>query len=971
MTPERWSRVKSLFQAALDLPPAEREPMLRRRCERDPELLSEVLTLLERHRTDSFLETPAAEVAAAAEEAPEAAGLRIGSYRVEREIGRGGMGAVYLAVRDDDEYRKEVAVKLVKRGMDADHVVRRFRNERQILAQLDHPGIAKLLDGGTTEDGRPYLVMELVHGEPITRYSESRGLGLGSRLELFRRVCGAVQYAHQNLVVHRDLKPSNILVTGEGHPKLLDFGIAKILDPTSGGDEATVTAMRMLTPEYGSPEQVRGRPITTASDVYSLGVLLYELLAGRRPYRLATHAPEEVARAVCEQEPDRPSTATGNRRLVGDLDTIVMKALQKEPGRRYGSVEQLSEDVRRYLVGLPVLARPDTVGYRAAKFVWRHRTGVAAAALATVSLLGGLGATLWQARVAEAERQRAEAERARAQKRFEDVRRLAGSFLFEFHDAIYGLEGALPAKQLVVKRGLEYLESLAAEAGSDPTLRIELARAYFKLAGVQGSPWVALTLGDSVGATKSLRRGLELLGPVDEERLDDTIERAKAREVAAILEPLGRLQTMTGDVPGGLESHRRLMAIQEALGRGRTLDDRARDGILQAYQTAGDTWWFAGDWARALALFEKAVVAARQCDKSALAPGVVDGELGCAAWRVGLMSQYGADITMERLGDSRGRESLLARAQEAHETGVQAKKALVAADPSNAFWRRLLAESHLNLALVYADRGQQAAARARFREALSLSATVGEPHAVARVHFDWLQSPARLGDGSPQLRDAEVGLRRLGEAPAADPQNDQVPYGVGLAHEILAEVHGRVRDTVAEERALRSALAAHERSLGMNATNPAYFLAHSRAATSLARRLVEDGRLDAAREVTQRARATLESRAQAGRGFPTVLAEVAWFLLTCEPRQLRDTGAALAYAEQAVAQREGDSPDALATLAVARFWNGDGAGAVEAALRVYSLLPTAAAGRDEATLRREIPVNLQRLRPRPSRRLYF
>jgi len=417
---ERWARVKELFEAAVDLDPNQRMALLDKECGGDETLRGEIESLLRSdERTHGFIEQPAFEIPRNlfAEEEPFA-GRQFGAYQVIREIGRGGLGAVYLAARADDEYRKQVAIKLVRRGLDTEDILRRFRTERQILAQLDHPNIARLIDGGTTDDGLPYFVMEYVNGEPINAYCDANALPTTERLKLFRKVCAAVTYAHQNLVIHRDLKPSNILVTQEGEPKLLDFGIAKLL---CTGDELftqTIPALRVMTPEYASPEQVKGEKIMTTSDVYSLGVLFYELLTGQRPYRLKTRTPEEIARAITEQEPDRPSTIhaehsdsrTQNpKSLRGDLDNIVLMAMRKEPARRYASVGQFSDDIRRHLEGLPVRARKDTVTYRASKFVNRHRIGVAAAALVMLSLVGGIVTTLRQAQTAERAKVKAEA----------------------------------------------------------------------------------------------------------------------------------------------------------------------------------------------------------------------------------------------------------------------------------------------------------------------------------------------------------------------------------------------------------------------------------------------------------------------------------------------------------------------------------------------------------------------------------
>jgi serine/threonine protein kinase/tetratricopeptide (TPR) repeat protein len=388
MNPERWQRIEELFCTVVDRPHAEREAYLTRVCDGDEELRREVLSLLERDTSEDFIQAPIAGVAKSLSPDPpdEFTEDRIGPYRLIRIVGRGGMGAVYEAVRDDDQFQQQVAIKLIKGGMDSDFVRKRFVLERQILASLDHPHIARLFDGGTTKDLRPYFVMEFVDGEPITEYCHRHNLSLDDKLKLFRDVCSAVQHAHQKLVVHRDLKPSNIMVTADGTPKLLDFGIAKLLalDP---GDASTrtETALRLMTPDYASPEQVRGGAITTMTDVYSLGVVLYELLTDRRPYQFNTYSPYEIEHAICDTEAPAPSDVARHqssappklaRQLAGDLDNIILMALRKEPVRRYQSVEQFSEDIRRYMTGLPVIARKDTFRYRAGKFARRHKAGV-------------------------------------------------------------------------------------------------------------------------------------------------------------------------------------------------------------------------------------------------------------------------------------------------------------------------------------------------------------------------------------------------------------------------------------------------------------------------------------------------------------------------------------------------------------------------------------------------------------------
>ena len=390
MLRDRWDEVSRISSEALELPPEERAAFVAAQCSDDEELRSEVSSLLEQAgKTSRPLDRP---VGALGKLFPDregalAEGDSVGPYRIVDEIGRGGMGRIFRAVRDDQEFHREVALKVIRRGMDTDDILRRFRAERQILARLDHPNIARLLDGGATESGRPYFAMELIRGLPITDYCREQSLSIEERLRLFCEVCAAGHYAHRNLIVHRDLKPGNILVTPEGVPKLLDFGIAKVLvvDPNDPSVEHTRADLRVLTPEYASPEQVRGEPISTASDVYSLGVLLYELLSGERPH---TGEGTEIERAICEAEPRKPSTvARVGRRLRGDLDHIVLMALRKEPERRYSSLQQLAEDIDRHLRGIPVIARKETVFYIARKFVRRNSVTVFSSTLAAVALL--------------------------------------------------------------------------------------------------------------------------------------------------------------------------------------------------------------------------------------------------------------------------------------------------------------------------------------------------------------------------------------------------------------------------------------------------------------------------------------------------------------------------------------------------------------------------------------------------------
>ncbi len=602
MTPELWQRVEEVIGEVLELPVSERRQALVDTCGGDRELRSQVESLLASEgSTGDLLETPVFSLHAKGFAEP-AEGDRIGPYRVQHLLGDGGMGAVYLAVRVD-EFEKQVALKLLKSGIGGEHLVRRFHHERRILARLDHPNIAKLLDGGTTDDGLPYFVMEYVEGEPIDLYCDRRRLPVSERLELFRKVCAAVHLAHQNLVVHRDLKPGNILVGVDGEPKLLDFGIAKPLEAAGSALETTTDGLRPMTLAYASPEQVALQAVTTVSDVYSLGVVLYELLTGRRPYRLSTQQPLLLARAIQEQEPEKPSTTiepdTGTpteevaeerarsedlaerrasdfrglkRRLEGDLDSIVLMALRKTPARRYASVEQLSADVRRHLEGLPVIARPPTLVYQMGKFVRRHRIETFLATLVLATIIGfGLTALVL--------RDRAVLERERA----EDVTQFLVR-LFEASDPNTAMGEEVTAREILDRGG----ERIRDYRDREPTLYAMLAatmgHTYYNLGlyskaqplleealsglrdfvGEGDDPQLAIVLNDLAAvllaqgererAEPLLREGVEMKIRLFGE--DDP-------EVVPLLNNLGTLAAAQGDYPRAEALYRRGLAQRE------------------------------------------------------------------------------------------------------------------------------------------------------------------------------------------------------------------------------------------------------------------------------------------------------------------------------------------------------------------------------------------------------------------------
>lgn len=629
----RFERVGELFHSALELPEAERAAFLGEACGGDPELHAAVLRLLGAHgQAGAFLEVPAVVLAA-----PMLAGstpgalTQVGPYRLVRELGRGGMGVVYLAERDDGQFQQRVALKVVRDGIDSEHLVRRFLAERRILAALGHPRIARLLDGGVTPGGLPYFAMEYIEGEPITSYADSRQLDLTARLQLFLDICEAVQYAHRNLVVHRDLKPSNILVTAAGEVKLLDFGIAKLLDAgraTEATDETmlTGTGLHLLTPEYASPEQFRGEAVTTASDVYALGVLLYELLSGSHPFRKPGVSRQELERRVLSQSPPPPSSraAPGTtprqlRRLRGDLDMIALKAMRLEPERRYTTVAELAADIRRYLGGLPVEARPESAWYRARKFVARHRGAVAAAGVALLLLQAFALREVQLRRRAEAAtgEARAAARRAEAVREF-----LVGIFDLADPFALTPLRGDTVSARTLLGRGVARIDG---ELGHEPAVQADMRRVLGRIYGNLGlyeesnallersleqhrdlygaeHPFVAAGLND-LGALLLDQSRLEEAEPLLRAALEQR-RRFHGNEHLATAESLDRLATLLQERSEYDEAE---PLFREALRIRRLLLGPEDPTIGNALHNLALLVWWKGDHAEAEALYREAL----------------------------------------------------------------------------------------------------------------------------------------------------------------------------------------------------------------------------------------------------------------------------------------------------------------------------------------------------------------------------
>ena len=553
MTAERWVEVRALLQCALEVPVEQRSRLIEQRAS-DPELATEVRRLLAfEQEGDSIFSVESWKLAVPGmgTEA-NVAGSTLGSYRLIEELGRGGMGAVYLAERADGVYQQQVAVKILQEGIFTPALAERFAQERQLLARLQHPGIARLLDGGVTVSGRPYLVLEYVTGKPIDMFCEAHNLDVKVRLQLFLRVAKAVQAAHQQLVLHLDLKPANILVTAEGEPRLLDFGIARLLPEAGSGTSHTEATLRILTPSYASPEQATGAPLGVASDVFSLATLLYRMLTGKLPYPIEDTSPLEAARIICESAPALPSRTAPSgiaSELRGDIDTVLLYALRKEPERRYPTVAAFADDIQRHLDSKPVHAHVDTFSYRATKFIRRNRVAVAAGVLATAVLIVSGIAVTHSAVVASRERANADRERIAAERRLADVRSLAHSYIYELMPALQNVPGTLAIRDKMVTTAMGYLQAMSKERSNDPTLDTEIASGYYYIGKTQGSAFTP-----NLGKWKQAMTAFEGALVIE--------KRAAARDpkdlgapgrIIVLLTSMANVREAQGDIPAAMQ----------------------------------------------------------------------------------------------------------------------------------------------------------------------------------------------------------------------------------------------------------------------------------------------------------------------------------------------------------------------------------------------------------------------------------
>lgn len=763
MQPDKWIKIKDLFSEAVKLEAIPRKNFLS--GINDVELRGEVEKLISADEEAATINNVFTVLPA---ETEEYAGKLVGNYRIIKEVGAGGMGSVFLAERED--FEKQVALKIVKHEFSSKELRRRFQTERQILATLEHPNIAHLLDGGTTESGLPYFVLEYIEGEDLLSYCEKKNLSVKSRLDIFRKVCSAVAYAHSRLVVHRDLKPSNILVTKNGEPKLLDFGISKLVNQTSFEETGTATALGMMTPNYASPEQFRGESVTTATDIYSLGVILYELLTDNLPYAVTNNSRlDEVARAVCEKEPTKPSSIISGRRsplgketnvegkktdkisfvnqrlqnpklLKGDLDNIILKSLRKEPTRRYSSVEKFSDDIRRHLEGLPVSARPATFSYRAEKFFKRNRVAVIAAAIVLLTLVGGIVGTTWQAI-------RAERQRKIAEKRFNDVRQLANNVVFKYYEDIKNLPGSTKARQTLVNDATVYLDNLSQDESDDLSLQRELARAYQRVGDVQGEPYQA-NIGDTAGAIESYRKALKLFSDIlnKSSLLNDRRELAQAQQKLAVL----LMRAGSTDVADVIKNS---VTVNEQIVAENPDSPEDKISLAKSYISLADIAPVGAGANESIPILQKALALVEPVSQSQ--PENIDALYRKAAINQRLGFHY------RRIGETAAEinnpeaKNLLSKAAEYYGATIQLAEHLIKLDPQNANYKRNYSLSEMDEAIVQREIGENDKALATLLKVLKDGKT------SLTSDLENVQAYADLGGVYNEIAQAYLNLNEL------------------------------------------------------------------------------------------------------------------------------------------------------------------------------------------------------------------
>ncbi|MFY9224196.1 MAG: protein kinase [Blastocatellia bacterium] len=946
--------IQFIFLEAIKLPTQEREEFIEKSSYNNQAIKKEVLELLLHHQEkDSLLDKPIFEQGINLLQQQSNPKIEhIGFYKLVKELGRGGMATVYLAERNDEQYQQKVAIKLIQPALVTETLTKMFVSERQIMANLNHNNIAKLLDGGMTDYGSPYLVMEYIDGLPIDNFCNSLKMSVIDRIKLFSKVCLAVQYAHQNLVVHRDIKPNNILVTSDGTPKLLDFGVAKLVNHTNFLSTYTQPQNRFLTPIYASPEQISGQPITTTTDVYSLGVLLYELITGHLPYKFSQTSPDEIKRVICEVEPIKPSqivfstqenfflnsTLETPRRLSkiikGDLETIILKALSKEPSRRYSSVERLVEDLNFYLTGLPIKARKESLTYSLSKFVKRNKLQVIAATLLFLTLLSGIVATLWQAH-------RANLAQTRAEKRFNQVRELANSFMFDFDEKLIQLPGATPSREMLVKNALKYLDSLAEEAGEDLLLQQELATAYQKVGDIQGNPKLD-NLGHPEQALESYLKALKIQENILEK---DNNNSKNLYPLSVSYSRIGELFLMTRKSSEALNYLIKASNLQESLSQNG--HENASKTLLPTYIRLIEALDLTNKNSESTQICEKLIPLAEQLSVNYSTDLSVKTDLALAYIAMG-SKKLNTDNTEKAL--------------EYYQLSLKLYEELFQKQPNNVKIQTGLSTAHEQVGSYFSQQGNPKEAMFHQNRVLEIRKNLAEkdPSNVRMqynlfvTYFNNAEVHAVSGNPNKAL-EAFLHALSLIEKIAHNNPNNKFYESLGYTHIVVGEICIGLNKKDEVVKHLKKAIEILDKLYNDDPDNPQVAAELSRALRSYANFIVKTNPSETYQS-NLRVLNIQKKLADKPTALIKELAEYVKTLLYAEPASLRDPATALSYSEKAAQMSQKKDPSILQTLAYNYFLLGKYPEAVQISQDALSLIPKTG----DSYLRQQLQLDLKK-----------
>lgn len=948
---QRHEKLSEIFLATLAYPLEKQAEFISLACGDDLSLRDEIKSMLAAHQcAEVFLDKPLLvseqsldAIISSNNQLENFVGRRLGKYNLVREINRGGMGVIYEAIRNDLVDAKAVAIKILRPELYNEITLARFRIEYQILASLDHPYIARLIDIDSTETGTPYLVMELINGQPIDDYCRLYQLSIRERLKLFCKVCQAVQYAHTNLVIHRDLKPSNILITTDGIPKLLDFGIAKNLKKEGNKEEIklTQTGLGIMTPAYASPEQILQAKLTVTTDIYSLGVLLYQLLTGHMPYELYNHPPQEIARIICEQLPIKPSVKIKTiensnelicqdefllkdikklaKQLTMDLDNIVLMALRKEPERRYRSVEQFSQDILYHLDGFPIIACNDSFSYRANKYIKRNWIILSALVLIILSITSGLIGTLWQATRAEQERARVEAQRQLLQARAKDLRNLTNALLFKYNDRLEQIAGATSLREEMINEALSYLDQLAQQSAEDKELQHELAQAYQKVGDIQGRPF-RTNIGNTEAALVSY---IKSLGIYQKLAYADVNDSHLQNELAIAWERTGEIFQRQGNINEALDAYEKTQAICEKLMAINSNNKENHLLLADCYIRTGDVWRSKGNFSNVFERYSKAI----NIYKLLLAtdPNNAKSKRGLAAIYTRLINIFESnyDLVNERMADSSLSVLLNQQSLFFNRLIVDDAKNALKLDPENPFLQSELAGCYLLNSSALLKSGNIEEALMLSQNALMiLSRLVDNDPLNSEPRFRLAVAYAKIAEAQLKLKDLtkariayEKSLSTFQQLITTDTNNTLFKSYLAHTYEqsALLSITLNMKHKAAEQ--LRASLEIWQTLITTHSTNVSFKIDFLRCLNQSSKvaltpqnnsttfNLINKFLLDYQLKIKERQLSDLE------------LAEYGWFLLTCEPPFLRDEKLAIEMADTAYEISESKNLSVLLTVA--------------------------------------------------------